>query len=287
MWQISLEAHEDFMPSFTEVLENVSPSVACFKKPYTDHWQIDAYFEEKPPLETLETAFSDLKSKIKAAFIDFKVTEVQNENWLEMVHQAFPAFEVGSFYVYGSHITEKPPENKVPLQVDAATAFGSGEHETTRGALEMIEAQWHTKQIERPLDVGCGSGILAIAMAKLWPVQTWAVDLDEESTRVAKVNCQINGVDEHVTILCGDGVSHKEVRKNKSFDLVVANILAGPLMEMAPDIAEVMEKKGTLILSGILDSQKDKVFSVYEYEGFTLNKTHIIGEWATLVFEKR
>lgn len=214
-----------------------------------------------------------------------------DKNWLEEVYQAFPPMEIGTFYLYGSHYKdqiEKIPDHLIPLQIDAATAFGSGEHPTTRLCLERLsalKAQGHIFQ--NILDMGCGSGILAIAAQKLWPdAKIYGVDNDAESVNVSAEHAQTNDVT-GIHFECADGYNAEIVQNHHPFDLIIANILTRPLISMAPQCGQVAKLNGHLILSGLLDRQKDEVIKAHEDHGFTFVKNWTHETWSCLMLEKK
>ena len=211
-------------------------------------------------------------------------------DWLAASYKQFPAFSVGPFFIYGSHHSPEDsaaPDDAIGLQIDAATAFGSGEHGTTKGCLLAIldldadgVCPWNV------LDMGAGSGILGIAAWKIWKTPVLSVDNDEEAVRVACRHRELNHVPSGAAgMICkaGDGFATVTVQDKKPFDLVIANILAVTLKEMVADLVAVCDKNAHVILSGILIRQAQEVLDVYVPYGFTLVRRYDIGDWATLV----
>lgn len=220
---------------------------------------------------------------------DWSAEEIPDKNWLEECYRQFPPFSVGDFFVYGSHYDGEKPDDKIHLQIDAATAFGSGEHGTTKGCLLALQdlrddgvCPWNV------LDMGCGSGILAIAAWKLWKTPVLAADNDAECIRVTLRHADFNGIKTSAAALdtaCGDGFATQAVQTRKPFDLIIANILAGPLIEMAPALKEVLDVNGYVVLSGMLREQADDVLKVYKNHGMNLKRRYDIDEWSTLVLQ--
>lgn len=211
----------------------------------------------------------------------------ENKDWLAESYRAFPPFSVGPFFIYGSHYKEKIPEDQTGLQIDAATAFGSGEHATTKGCLlAMLELKEQGACPWNILDMGTGSGILAIAAHKLWKTPVLAVDNDAEAVRVAGHHAQINKIPAgktDYTGATGDGFATPDVQTRKPFDLVIANILAVTLKEMVQDLTSVIDDNGYVILSGILQHQAEEVLQAYKH--FALRKRYDIGEWTSLLLQ--
>lgn len=220
---------------------------------------------------------------------DFKAEETPNRDWLSYSYQQFPAFEIGSFFIYGSHYDGDVPDDKFGLQIDAATAFGSGEHGTTAGCLEAME--WLKEQGMCPwhvLDMGTGSGILAVAAWKLWKTPVLAVDNDAEAVRVAEHHRVLNGIPDgkmNILTALGDGFAAEIVQQRKPYELVIANILAGPLKDMAADLAGVVDDGGRVLLSGILDEQADSVIEAYGAQDLQVIKEYHINGWTSLILQ--
>lgn len=248
--------------------------------------------QDKPEVDDIT---SRLSIQIAAHSIDgieiknesIEIEETPDINWLEKAYQEFEPFSIGPFYIYGSHYKEALPEHQINLQIDAATAFGSGEHETTNGCMQaMLDLKGKGACPWNILDMGTGSGILAIAAWKLWSSPILAVDNDPESVRVAARHAELNDVPltkSGMTCDCGDGFKTPSVDVKKPYELIIANILAGPVIEMAPELVRVLDKGGYCVLSGMLNEQVDLVASAYEGEGLTLKKRYDVGEWSTLI----
>jgi len=210
--------------------------------------------------------------------------EIEDCNWLLHVYQNFPPLTVNQFFIYGSHYEDKIPEGLIPLKIDAATAFGSGEHQTTKGCLlalqELKKQNLHFNNI---LDMGCGSGVLAIAAKKLWPeAKVTAVDIDPESILVTERHVKDN-LPEPLDLMAGEGYQTPLISQNGAFDLILANILAKPLQIMAPDLAKNLKKGGYCILSGLLLRQTDAVLKAHYDQGLSELNRLPIENWQTLV----
>lgn len=259
----------------------------------TKPWFIEWYFTDKPELFEITSRLA-IKAKLRQKEIDtsaLAVAPVPDKNWLEEVYEGLKPFSVGPFFIYGSHYDGDVPKGQIGLKIDAATAFGSGDHGTTKGCLQaMLDMKGRGNCPWNVLDMGTGSGILAIAAWKLWQTPITAIDIDDESVRVAKKYRDLNGVNSSasgMTCEAGDGFQTPLCQQKQPYDLIIANILAGPLIEMAADLKAVSDKPSTVILSGMLRTQASDVLNAYEAQGFTCEKQIDIDKWSTLVLLNR
>lgn len=258
-------------------------------------WVLEWLFDDEPSLSYLNTHFErqaiDLGlSNALPEDLSWIILPITDQDWLAVSYEQFKPFNIGPFFIYGSHFDGEIPEEQIGLQIDAATAFGSGEHGTTKGCLQaMLDLKGRGACPWNVLDMGTGSGILAIAAWKLWKTPILAVDNDPEAVRVAQVHQKLNHVPEGATEMlcaCGDGFAEPTTQKRKPYDLVIANILASALKEMAEDLTAVTDQNGYVILSGILNAQSESVLDQYTPLGFTLKKSYVIGDWTTLVLQR-
>lgn len=254
----------------------------------TDHWMFEATVSDHHNLDQIRSAIQETASEYGFDAPEISVDELPETDWLEQTWKNFPPRTIGRFYIYGSHAKNDVPPGLIGLEINAATAFGSGEHETTTACIEAL-TKMHSQglKFQRPLDMGCGSGILAMAIAKLWSIPVLAVDNDPESVRVATRNAELNQCDHLVSCLCNEGFDGTAVGVRGPFDLVTANILAAPLCDMASDMARYVASTGRIVLSGLLRRQIEQVRQAYEAVGCVFIEEHLISDWAALVFEKQ
>ena len=253
--------------------------------PNKNEWKIEAIFDGKPDEEVLDVTLAIAAMSAAIDEPDWDLMPVPKKNWLRENLLDFPPLELGRYYIYGSHIENpKVPKGKIPLQIDAATAFGSGEHATTQGCLEAFEDALKMMQPKRILDMGCGSGILAMAAAKVLgdKVKIDAVDIDPESVRVTADNIRINDVEKNINVFQSTGYGNV----TDQYDLIFANILARPLMEMASDLYAHLNENGLAILSGFLNGQKSWVMKAHAKAGLTFVKGYKIKEWSTVIVKR-
>ncbi len=274
---------------FSNLFEEEALSCAC-KKDKTG-WDYLWTWGEAPDAgyvaQKLQQGAKD--AGIEAALVkDFTIEELEDRDWLAESYRALPPINVGSFFVYGSHYDGEVPDGKIPLLIEAATAFGSGEHGTTSCCMLAIE---HVKDSgfapRNILDMGCGSGILAAASARLWPeLPVFAADNDPECVRVTDLHLQANNIT-NVTSYVSEGYeAQSAVWKDAPYDFIIANILAAPLIEMAEEQSRALADNGYLILSGTLKEQAERVLNAYTPFGLKLIAEFPGDEWMTLLLRK-
>lgn len=259
-------------------------------------WILEWLFEETPPPANDALGRLLIQAELEGFTPGFTATDISIEqlpdvNWLEQVYQQFQPFSVGPFFIYGSHYEGVVPDEQIGVLIDAVTAFGSGDHGTTKGCLQaMLDLKGQGICPWNVLDMGTGSGILAIAAYKLWHTPITAVDIEKESIRVARTYRALNqipkGAKGGIFVHVGDGFHNDLVIERGPYDLVIANILAGPLVEMAKSVLPILDDNGYVILSGMLNEQAVEVAKAYEDLGLTLKNRIDIGKWTTLVLRK-
>ena len=219
---------------------------------------------------------------------DYETQFLQSDDWLTENVIKFAPVETKDFVVYGIHENSVDTKGKIGVKVYAATAFGS-EHQTTKSCLEAIaDIDELRTDVKTVLDVGTGSGVLAIAAAKLWKnAKITAVDIDDESVIVAKQNAEDNSVEQQIEVAYSDGYSSEIVKKNAPYDVIFANILARPLIAMAEDMAKSLKKGGYAVISGFIDDQVEWVVGEHEKYGLKLKKLYELDNWRAALLEKK
>lgn len=244
-------------------------------------WEVGAYFTEVPD----DIALALMAAAHGAA--NFAVSELPEIDWVAHVRRELSPVEAGRFFVYGSHDADRLPEGRLGLLIEAAMAFGTGHHGTTLGclrALDRLAGSGWTPQ--RVIDIGCGTAVLAMGAARLWPVTVLASDIDSVAVEVAQANVLANGLQGRVHCFEAVGFDHEVTAARGPYDLIFANILKGPLIELAPAMARHAPPGGKAILSGLLVSQADDVMSAYDRAGFLPESREDIGDWATLTIKR-
>lgn len=245
-------------------------------------WEVGGYFIDAP-----DAAGLALLTTIHGVR-EFTVSEIPDVDWVAHVRRELAPIRAGRFFLYGSHDADKVPSDVVPLAIEAAMAFGTGHHGTTQGCLVALDRLANSGFVGRNVaDIGCGTAVLAMAAAKIWPEQVViASDIDEVAVDTARANADFNGLAGRLNCLVCPGFEHEDLQAAAPFDLVFANILKGPLIDLAPDMDRYVAAGGHIILSGILNEQAEEVIGVYTATGFTLSDHDILGEWSTLTLKK-
>ncbi len=194
-------------------------------------------------------------------------------DWVSHSLEGLNPVRAGRFFVHGSHDRDKVKPGDLAIEIDAGQAFGTGHHGTTVGCLELIADVMEHEKPQNALDLGTGSGILAIGIALIKPIRILATDIDPIAIKVAKENFALNGVAKTITAITATGLDDEEIKKRVPFDLIVANILANPLIELAPQMVPALKKGGSIVLSGILEEQHDRVVKAFEAAGAKYIKT--------------
>ncbi len=244
-------------------------------------WEVGGYFLGKPDAAGLAL----LAASFGAA--PFAVSELPDTDWVAEVQRELAPVEAGRFFVYGAHDAEKLPEGRVGLLIEAAMAFGTGHHGTTLGCLRMLDqlVEAGTGPV-RVLDLGCGTAVLAMAAAKVFDVQPLASDIDPVAIEVAEANLRANGLEGRVTCVVAEGFGDPALAEGPAFDLVFANILKGPLLALAPDIAARTNPGAHVILSGLLNDQADDISAHYARHGINPIRRERIGDWTTFLMRR-
>jgi ribosomal protein L11 methyltransferase len=267
------------------LLDEAADAVSAFEVA-PGEWRIEAY-----PASSVLTPALSAQLALAAAAASGTLVEIGEEklparDWLAENQLAFPPLRVGRFFVYGSHYRDRVPTGAIGIQVDAATAFGTGEHPSTRACLMALESLARRHWFRCPLDIGSGTGILAIAAAKLLRCKVLASDIDRGAVGVARHNVIRNGVMGMVRVRRAPGYRDRAVRKSR-YDLILSNILARPLALLARDLARVLMPGGRAVLSGLLRRQEPIVLAPHRGCGIVLERRLVIDGWSTLVLRAR
>ncbi|MDC1521691.1 50S ribosomal protein L11 methyltransferase [Planktomarina temperata] len=244
-------------------------------------WEVGGYFLDAP--DDIDLAL------LSAAFGagPFVVSEVPDQDWVAKVRRELPPVKAGRFFVYGSHDAALLPEGRIGLLIEAAMAFGTGHHGTTLGCLRAYDRLLDDGQrFDNVLDLGCGTAVLAMSAARMGAAHVLASDIDPVAVEVALANVKANELVGRVSCVESIGFDSPVLRAGAPFDLIFANILKGPLIELAPDMAAHLAPGGRAILSGLLVEQADEIVEVYQGQGLALETREDLGEWSALTLRR-
>lgn len=285
-WKITLVVPAGATELFSAALAPHALAVSDFEVDGGDSRTIDAYCASMPDGASLGAGLALAAVAAGVPEPEFQCVPLPATDWLAENRKSFAPVRAGRYFVHPSHFDGVRPAGAVAIQIDAASAFGSGEHASTMGCLLALDGMARRGRVGRALDLGCGSGILTIAMAKQWRGRVVAADIDREAVRVSRANMHSNGVTGHVRVVHGKGFAHPAVRTGGPFGLIVANILARPLIGLAPDVAAHLAESGIAVLSGILTQQSRWVAGAYRHCGLRLLRELPTDGWSTLILRR-
>lgn len=278
LWKAFTRAAPDDVDRLSMLLELTpapSPqSVIVLTHPHEDDAVIEAYYDEAPDGGALSAILGQ----------EVRVEALPDHDWVKLSQDGLPPVRAGRFFVHGAHDKGRVPVNVVPLAIDAGVAFGTGHHETTSGCLTALEWLRHTRfRPANALDLGCGTGVLALAAQHLWRIPVLASDIDPQAIAVTRENLRLNGGQMHIRATVAEGFGHAAIATQRPYDLIIANILAGPLTQLAPGIRRHIAPRGRVVLSGLLRNQELLVLSFYRGQGFRLERRWRLGPWSVLL----
>jgi ribosomal protein L11 methyltransferase len=293
------------LPCTREEAERIAgdlPAIDAFDPPPTlmtsepdpgrpEDWRLEAYFDGEPDPAALAAVRALVPS---ADGLEPEIEPLDDEDWLRLSQRELEPILAGRFCVHTSAHRSDVPQGAVGIEIDAGRAFGTGHHETTTGCLEALD-RLKTAGIgfANVADIGTGTGLLAFAARRLWPeASVAAADIDPVAIEVAAVNAEVNGVPlgkgaGEVELVVAPGVADERLQARAPYDLLIANILAAPLVALAPDFGKVLAPGGRLILAGLLRKHAEEVASAYRRQGFAAAFSIERGDWPTLVMRKR
>lgn len=317
--RLSFTLSKEHVPLFHESLSDLALAVSAFETEEDETiWMVQVLCEEEEAGE-LEDRLARLAEISGIAVPALQRETVESKDWVSETQKNFPPQRIGRFFIHGSHYLQNPsprlrredrrgadivsasphpdpspragegiyafPPASIPLLIDAGMAFGSGEHETTSGCLLAIEKLAGGRRFSSMLDMGCGSGILAMAMAKVFRRPVMASDIDPVAVTVAQENIRRNHLHPWVQAVCGPGYASPVIARHGPYDLIVANILARPLMRMAPALRKHLAPGGCVVLSGLLDRQEAMVLEAHRQQGLRLKERIRRNGWHTLILQ--
>jgi ribosomal protein L11 methyltransferase len=297
-WKVSLPCTREEAEGLKEDISPLAlldvPPVLMTSEPdpsRPDEWRMDAYFAEPPTAEMLRLLRALAPT---AGAAEPAIEKVEDRDWVTLSQQGLEPMRAGRFFVHTPAHRASVPADAIALEIDAGRAFGTGQHETTSGCLTAISRLRDQGALfKNLLDLGTGTGLLAFAALRLWPAaRAVASDVDPVAIEVAEENAAVNAVrlgrgHGQVELVVADGMAHPRLRARAPYDLILANILAGPLIELAPSVSAGLAPGGRLILAGLLEGQAEAVAAAYRRHGLMLSSRVENGEWPTLLMRKR
>ena len=283
IWAVTLEVPKDAGALFAAALVDLTETFSWFDSADGAAWRLELLMQLRPDPAALEARLALAAAAAGVAPPRLAVERLPDKDWLAESRRKFPPLSVGRFFIHGTHFRGRVPAGRIGLALDAGLAFGSGSHESTRGCLLAIDRLARMRRVRRPLDLGCGSGILAIAMARRWRVSTVAADIDPVAVMVARANARRNGAGRLVRTVASDGLRARALRRSGPYDLIVANILARLLARLAPQMARLSARGGVILLSGPLVVQAAGVAAAYRAQGFAAWRRIRLGDWVTII----
>ncbi len=281
MWRIELSVPRDAVPDFETALAPLT--VALSSEVASGAWRLTGLFPSAPAPAAVATVLDEAARRAGVAAAEVTLTLLPPTDWVSEGLKSLDAVRAGRFVLRGAHLAPTRVPGAVELVIEAGAAFGTGHHATTLGSLIALHGLAKARRFVRPLDMGCGTGVLAMAMARLWHVPVLAADIDPIAVRVAHDNFRRNRIAPFIRAVRADGYAAGAIRATAPFDLIVANILAGPLVAMAPALARRLAPGGIAVLSGLLERQERAVVNAHRAQGLALRRRVAIDGWHSLI----
>jgi ribosomal protein L11 methyltransferase len=280
LWKVSISLPKDRAGDVAAVFEitpaPASQAVLITEDPFGPKSTVEALYAEKPDAALLS----------RVCGYKVRVAALRDQDWIKKSQRALAPVRSGRFFIYGAHDKGKVPRGVIPICIEAGMAFGTGHHETTSLCLKALSELACKRRFRRVLDLGCGAGVLAIAAAKLWHEPVTASDIDHVAVAITAENAAANGETARVHALLADGFDEDELRGRARFDLIVANILSGPLTKLARPLVAALAPGGIAVLSGLMRDEEDLILRAYAK--VRLNKRRVMrdGPWSALILSK-
>ena len=290
MWQLSLGNILENPELFELALADDAVSSAINIHEDTNSFSVELIYSQQPDIDILRQVIRHLCVIAGIDGVDVTLTKLESKDWISETIRSFPPIDSGRFFIFGSHYEGKIPHGKIPVLMDAGTAFGSGEHATTAACLEAITYLAKRHKFERVLDVGTGSGILSIAASKIMsPKIVTGVDIDDTAVKFAHLYAAKNQLRNRYVFAVSNGYKNRIVKAaahGQKYDIIIANILARPLMKMAKDLAAHLKPDGYAILSGLLERQEQMALYPHQLQGLKLHKRITKNGWIALIIKR-
>jgi len=285
-WTLTLEVPKAAVDIFDRGLAPISVATSAFEINGSNFWRIEAFAVERPDENAVVGAVALAAELAGIAEPEVHVLALPAIDWVAENQKSFEPIVAGRFFIHPTHYDGRIPWAVTSLAVDAGPAFGTGSHGSTMGCLLALNHLSHHPPPGPILDLGCGTGILAMAIARRWQRHVLAADIDPDAVATAQINARLNGLKHFVRVIGGNGPARGVIRRNGPYGLIVANILARPLIVMAQDIKRALASGGTLILSGFTKNQANAVRAAYPRRDYHLARKEDSGGWTTFVLTR-
>lgn len=264
--------------ALSEALEQIEPApvVSAFELGERGMWEVEAFFSEEPDEADLLQRFGN----------PMRVIPIEDENWVARALEGLPPVKTERFFLHGDHTATQVPPNAIGLEIEASYAFGTGHHGTTRGCLLAFEHLAKRRHFKNALDLGCGTGVLAMAFARLMHRPAIATDIDPLATQKTIENARLNRAAPYLRAATAAGFKTPLIAEHAPYDLIFANILAGPLMKLLPGIKANLAPGGHAILSGLLDEQANGICAMARAQSLRLIRRSALEGWVTLILRR-
>lgn len=284
LWRVLVSVRDaDRAEAAARALDPVVESVSAFA--VEKDWRVEGLARQKPDRAALEANLA-LQWLERGEVPSVLIERLPPRDWLDENQKSFSPVAAGRYFIHPTSWRGRAPHGTIALRIDAATAFGTGEHGSTRGALLALDRLARRRRFRRVLDMGCGTGILAMAAAKTWRRPVALADIDPEAVRVAARNASVNSLQPFLRPLRAASYRARALKARAPYDLVVANILARPLMLMARDLATALAPGGVVVLGGFLPWQESAVLAAHRLRRFVLARRILVAGWSTLILSR-
>jgi ribosomal protein L11 methyltransferase len=293
-WSAKVIVPAPALEAFERAFEGLAGVVSLYewdesRKPVL--WAVEGMFNEAPPRAELTSRVALAAVALGISPPELVIAKVPAKDWLTETVASFPPLRAGRYYIHGDHITGPFPASALRLKINAATAFGSGQHASTMGCLLALDGLFRREDAAgkcalRGLDMGCGTGILGMAAAKTRHMRVICADIDPEAVRVTRYNARRNALKGLISPVLSDGCGDRHIRRHGPYDIVTANILARPLNQMAADLSTLLRPGGYLIVAGFIRRDEYMVLTAYRMQGLRLERRIRVGTWSTLVLRR-
>ena len=286
-WKLEVIVPAAAAESFAEALESFCQAVVSFEIPGSRLWRVEGYAAEMPAYTDSAAAIAIAAARANVPEPEISCVPLPVIDWVAENQRSFQPLRAGRYFIRPSHFDGSPPHGAHVFTLDAGAAFGTGEHATTKSCLLALDWLARRRHFRCPLDLGCGSGILSLAIAATWRRNVIASDIDPQAVAVTRENATANQLGDLVTTCCSNGLSDRVIRRSAPYDLITANILAKPLVKMSRGLGGALAPGGVVILSGLLAGLENMVRNAYRRQGLTLARRFAVDGWHTLLMTRR